>query len=185
MRFKKPLKPLSKATLDALAMRYAGRFAVSPAKLRSFLQRKIKERGLAPDFAPDLDQLIEKMSEYGAVSDQAVANMVIASHQRRGLGSSRMRQQLQLKQVDRDVADTVMEEKAVTPEILAIIYAQKKRLGVFRDDPATDPKRLEKDIAAMVRAGHRPGIAVRIVRAASVDELYESFGLEEGFDILP
>ncbi len=185
MRDKKALKPLTKASLENLALFYASRFTVTPAKLRSYLGRKIKERGVDPDATLDIDQLIEKLNDLGVVSDTAVANMVMSSHQRKGLGVSRTRQDMRTKQVAGDVADTVIQERVVEPEILAIIYARKKRLGVFREPAATDPKRQEKDISNMVRAGHRPGVAARIVRASSIEALMELFGLEEGFDALP
>lgn len=185
MRDKKALKPLTKASLENLALFYASRFAVTPAKLRSYLGRKIKERGIDPAAALDIDQLVEKMNELGVVSDAAVANMVMSSHQRKGLGVSRTRQDMRVKQVAGDVADIVIQERVIEPEILAIIYARKKRLGVFRAPAATDPKRQEKDISNMVRAGHRPAIAARIVRASSLEALMEYFGLEEGFDVLP
>jgi regulatory protein len=185
MRGKKALKPLEKASLENLALFYASRFAVTPAKLHSYLQRKLKERGLAEGFVPDLDQLVEKLTDLGVVSDQAVATMVIAGNQRRGLGASRTRQQLYHKQVAPDVAQASMEEQTVSPEILAIIFARKKRLGPFRDGLAADPKRIEKDIGAMVRAGHRPGTASRIIRASSLDAILEHFGLEPDFDVLP
>jgi regulatory protein len=185
MRGKKPLKPLTKASLEGLALFYTGRFAVTPAKLRSYLLRKMKERGLEVDFVPDIDQLVEKLAELGVVSDQAVANMVVSSQQRRGFGASRTRQQMYLKQVASDIADTTMQEQAITPEILAIIYARKKRLGMFRDTPAADPKRQEKDISNMVRAGHRPGLAASIIRATSMAALMDQYDLEDGFDSLP
>ncbi len=181
MRGKKALKPLTKTSLESLAMFYAGRFAVSPAKLRSYLSRKIKERGLAEDFVPDLDQLTEKLSEYGIVSDIAVATMVISSQQRRGFGASRTRQQLRHKMVARDVAEISMEEQAVSPEDLAILYAQKKRLGPFRLADTADAKLQQKEIGAMVRGGHAPGIAAKIVRAPSLAYVIELFGLD-GFD---
>jgi regulatory protein len=185
MRGKKPLKPLTKASLEGLALFHTSRFAVTPAKLRSYLLRKIKERNLEEGFAPDLDQLIEKLTELGVVSDQAVADMLVSSHHRRGFGAARTRQHMYMKQVASDVADTTMQQQAVTPEILAIIYARKMRLGVFRETPASDPKLSEKDISKMVRAGHRPGLAASIVRATSVAALMDQYDLEDGFDILP
>jgi regulatory protein len=185
MRDKKALKPLTKTSLENLALFYASRFAVTPAKLNSYLMRKIKERGVDPAATLDVDQLVEKLTELGVVSDQAVANMVMSSHQRKGFGVSRTRQHMRLKQVAADVANRTVEEQVINPEILAIIYARKKRLGVFRFPPSTDPKRQEKDISNMVRAGHRPGTAARIVRASSEAALLELFDLEEGFDVLP
>jgi regulatory protein len=179
MRGKKALKPFTKASLESLAMYYAGRFAVSPAKLRSYLTRKIKERGLDEGFTPDLDQLTEKLSEYGIVSDAAVANMVISGQQRRGFGASRTRQQLRHKMVASDVAEASMEEQAVSPENLAILYAQKKRLGPFRLAGAADAKQQQKEMGAMVRGGHAPGLSSKIIRAPSLAYLAELFGLED------
>jgi regulatory protein len=180
MRGKKALKPLTKTSLESLAMFYAGRFAVSPAKLRSYLARKIKERGLEEDFIPNLDQLTEKMEEYGIVSDAAVATMVISGQQRRGFGASRTRQQLRHKMVASDVAETSMEEQAISPQHLALLYAEKKRLGPFRLADSADARQQQKEIGAMVRGGHAPGIAAKIIRAPTRAYLVELFGLEEG-----
>jgi regulatory protein len=75
--------------LQRLAIHYVGRYATSRAKLKSYLARKVKERGYEGP-GPDLDDLAERLSRLGYIDDAAFASSRAASLQRRGYGARRI-----------------------------------------------------------------------------------------------
>ena len=65
--------PLDEPRLNELAVRYVGRFATTRAKLRSYLQRKIRERGWAEAPLPDLELITDRFAELGYIDDAGFA----------------------------------------------------------------------------------------------------------------
>ena len=62
-RTRRPAPPLDEDALQALALRYAARFATSRAKLSAYLARKLAERGWGGDAPPDPDALIARLAD--------------------------------------------------------------------------------------------------------------------------
>ena len=60
---RKPRPPLNGETLNELALAYVGRFATTRAKLRSYLTRKVRERGWYDGPAVDLEVLAERFNQ--------------------------------------------------------------------------------------------------------------------------
>ena len=57
---RKARPPLDAAKLEELALGYVGRFATSRAKLRTYLQRKLRERGWDGEAEPPIEALADK-----------------------------------------------------------------------------------------------------------------------------
>ncbi len=155
--------PLGPAKLEELALSYVARFATSAAKLRDYLMRKLRERGWEgeDDAAEVIAALTVRFVDAGYVDDEAFARARSGSLLRRGFGARRISQALGAAGIAEHVRDTVRagqdEERAA-----ALAFARKKRLGPFGPPPADRPAR-EKQIAAMLRAGHRLDSARKLV----------------------
>lgn len=156
-RDRTPPPPLDAAALERLALRYVERFATSRGRLADYLARKLRERGAAG--AVDPRAVAERMAERGYVDDAAFAEARARSMARRGLGSRRVTQTLRQAGIEADEIARTADESS--PVEAALTFARRRRIGPFATTPA-DPKTREKQIAALVRAGHGYALARRI-----------------------
>jgi regulatory protein len=159
---RRPRPALDQAKLDELALRYVGRFATTRSKLRSYLARKLRERGWAGQGDADTAAVADRLAELGYVDDAAYALARTRSLSGRGYGARRVRQSLQaagVGEADRAPADELAEAERVEA---ALRFARRRRLGPFAHAPAERDER-ERQIAAMIRAGHSFGLARAIV----------------------
>src|SRR5678816_4043514 len=102
---RKPRPPLDAAKLNELALAYVGRFATTRAKLKTYLARKVRERGWDGGSAIDLEALAERFAEQGYVDDAAYALSKSRSLTGRGYGLRRVDQSLRMAGVeDEDAA---------------------------------------------------------------------------------
>jgi regulatory protein len=160
-----PPKPLGTARLEELALAYAARFAVSAAKLSDYLRRKLRERGWEGESEPPVEAIVARFVAAGYVDDAAYARAKSGSMLRRGLGMRRVNQAM-------DVAGIAGEDREAAragPSIqrhAALALARKRRLGPYGPSPADRAGR-EKQIAALLRAGHPLDSARELVNAAS------------------
>lgn len=160
---RKSLPPLDEAALNELALRYVGRFATTRAKLRSYLARKIRERGWDGAREPDLARIADLFSDQGYVDDQAYALSKSQSLTGRGYGKRRIAATLRaagIEEEDSGAAHEHADEEAVSA---AMRYARRRGIGPFADHPVNDPKERERALAAMIRAGHSFELARRIL----------------------
>ena len=158
---RRPPKPLNAATLDALALRYVERFATTRGKLAAYLTRKIRERGWEGTPA-DPQAVAERMAGYGYVDDRAFAEAKAAALTRRGYGTRRVSQALRAAHVAEADAESALEESADAAFASALAFARRRRLGPFGAAPADDRGR-DRQIGAMIRAGHAFSLARRII----------------------
>jgi regulatory protein len=154
---KRPPRPLEPARLEELALAYVARFATSRAKLEVYLRRKLRERGWAGEGEPPVAALAARMVAAGYVDDAAYASAKGQSLLRRGYGLRRVAQALDADGIaaeDRGglAADRESQRRA------ALALARKRRFGPFGAAPP-DRERREKQLAAMLRAGHAPATA--------------------------
>lgn len=166
---RRPLTPLTSADLERFALRYVERYATTRAKLAAYLSRKIRERGWAEEKMADVEGLAGRMAELGYVNDRLYAESKAGAMARRGLGARRVHQALRFDGVEE--ADTaalalVIEEAA---RASAIAFARRRRIGPYARETA-DRLLMEKQMAAMIRAGHAPSLARAIVRMAPGDD---------------
>ena len=163
---KPPPRPLGAARLEELALAYAARFAVSAAKLADYLRRKLRERGWDGEEAPPVEAIVARFVAAGYVDDAAYARAKSGSMLRRGLGMRRVSQAM-------DAAGIAGEDREAaragqgTQRRAALAHARKRRLGPF-GPPTADRAGREKQIAAMLRAGHPLDSARELVNAVSV-----------------
>jgi regulatory protein len=175
-RTRRPRPPLSSEKLHELALAYVGRFATTRAKLRTYLSRKVRERGWDGGPAPDFEAIAERFAAQGYVDDAAYALSKSRSLTGRGYGSRRVDQSLRTAGVeDQDAAPAREHAKADRVEA-ALHFAERRRLGPFASE-VPDRKERERALAAMIRAGHgfslsraivdtRPGAEINLVELA-------------------
>lgn len=162
---RKPPRPLDAARLDELALAYVARFATTAAKLEAYLARKLRERGWEGESAPPVEAIVTRFVALGYVDDAAWARARSGSLLRRGYGMRRVRQALGMAGV-KDALDDVPGEGAQRGAALAL--ARKRGFGPF-GRALPDRITREKQIAAMLRAGHPLDSARELVDAASVE----------------
>lgn len=156
-------QPLTPARLEELALAYVARFATTQAKLSAYLRRKLQERGWEGEGSPAVDALVGRYTELGYVDDAAWARMKAGSLLQRGYGARRVGEALGQAGIEEDLrAD--MRPPEIEQRRAALVLARRRRFGPFALQPPDRPAR-EKQIAAMLRAGHPLDIARRIVDA--------------------
>jgi regulatory protein len=168
-------RPIDAARLDEMALAYVARFATSRARLESYLRRKLRERGWAGEGEPPLAALAERMIDAGYVDDAAYARARSGSLLRRGYGLRRVDEALGAAGIADEVrADVRPGEGAARRAALAM--ARKRGLGPFgaaKGGGPLDRGLREKQIAAMLRAGHPLDSARELVDARSTEAAEE------------
>ena len=168
-RGKRAPKPLNPALFEEIALAYVARFSTSAGKLERYLRRKLRERGWEDASKPPFDALIGRYVELGYVDDEGFARDKAGSLLRRGYGGRRVGQALREAGIAEELRERMRPDEAAARRA-ALTLARKRRFGPFGAAPLDKPLR-EKQIAAMLRAGHTLDNAREIVDAASVAEL--------------
>ena len=156
--------PLDARRLNDLALHYVARFATSAAKLQDYLKRKLRERGWEGEGDPELAALTEKLVAAGYIDDAAYARAKSGALLRRGYGARRVGQVLSAAGIAEETRVEVRASDAAQRGA-ALALARKRRFGPF--GPADlDRAGRDKQIAAMLRAGHPFDHARALVNAA-------------------
>ena len=159
---RKPRPPLDEAKLNELALSYVGRFATSRSKLLVYLKRKLRERGWADGREPPLDELADRLVRLGYVDDRAYALSKARALTGRGYGERRVRQALSQAGIGEEEAIDARELAEAEAIDSALRFARRRSFGPFATERA-DPRRRERELAAMIRAGHGFGLARAII----------------------
>lgn len=170
-------KPLDSARLEELALAYVARFATSAAKLEAYLRRKLRERGWAGEDEPGLAALVDRFVRNGYVDDRAFALARGGSLLRRGYGRRRIDQALGAAGIAEDLRDEARGSVAAQRSA-ALALARKRGFGPFSAVELDRPRR-EKQVAALLRAGHPLDSARRIVDAEAIAALEDWAAAEE------
>jgi regulatory protein len=163
-RHKRAPQPLTAPELERLGLSYVGRYAATRAKLRTYLLRKLRERGWAGEGEPPVERIAERFSELGYVDDRAFAIARSEAMGRRGLGLRRVDQALKIAGIEEDDGAPARELAREGGWSSALKFAQRRRIGPFASEVPDRPGR-EKALAAMLRAGHPMHLARRLVAA--------------------
>lgn len=167
---RRPPKPLNGERLHELALFYVGKFATTRAKLKSYLNRKLRERGWEEEGPPNVERLVERLSASGLVDDASYALSKSRSLSERGYGAARVRQTLRAAGIDEDDGQAARELAADEAASAALRFARRKRIGPFAES-MLDRAAREKALAAMIRAGHGFEIAKALVNAEPGSEI--------------
>jgi regulatory protein len=168
---------LDRARLEELALGYVARFSTTRARLETYLRRKLRERGWDGEEEPPLAALAERLCAAGYIDDAAYARARSGSLLRRGYGAWRVDQALGAAGIDAELRRALRPD-AGEERRAALALAKKRGFGPFgpsgplgRGPP--DRARREKQLAAMLRAGHRLDSARELVDAPSVEAAHD------------
>lgn len=179
-RTNKPKKPVSEAYLERAALHYLERFSSTHANLIAVLTRKVRRRN-EENAPPTKDQqgwieaVAAKCVEYGYVDDARYARQRFESLLRKGKPLRTIAQDLRYKGVPGSLVDEVMAEAQEEREedadlCAAAAYVRRRRFGPFRRADRCADEKIEKEKAAMMRAGFSFSL-VKQVLEASEEEL--------------
>jgi len=192
-REKKRPRKVTERYLGNVARWYVERYAPCTGQLRRALMKRVR-RGLAEhggdreEAEAWVEAVIAKQVEIGAVKDDAFARAWAESYHRRGVALRDIRYRLRGKGLPNAIVDAAMatlrEEAEGDPDLAAACaYARRRRFGPFRALPEKRKARAEKDLAAMMRAGHRYGHVKRVLACEDLDAFFlldaQAKGLEE------
>lgn len=164
-RHKKPRPPFDEDALERTALHYVGRYATTKARLRSYLTRKVRERGWEGEGRPPIDRLVDRVSGLGYIDDSAFAIARAASLGRRGYGQRRVNQALQAAGIEEEDAGPAKEQARLGALTSALRFAERRRIGPYASSvPARETR--QKAFAAMARAGHPIEIIRRVLDLA-------------------
>ncbi len=176
---KRPPKPLDARRLNDLALHYVARFATSAAKLADYLRRKLRERGWEGEGEPDVAALTANFVAAGYIDDAAYARAKSGALLRRGFGARRVGQVLNAAGIAEETRAEVRASDAAQRRA-ALALAMKRRFGPFGPPPADRAAR-EKQVAAMLRAGH-PLDFVRALLSAPDEQAAQDWAGEANED---
>lgn len=177
----KSKRKLSEAYVQRAALFYLERFSASERHLRSVLLRKMKRRleegqTITADHLAWLDAAIEDCKSFGYIDDKRYATSRADSLTRRGKPLRMIRQDLRAKGVsadDTDAALKALSENSADPDLsAALAYARRRGFGAYRR-PDRPGKGLEKELAAMARAGFSFDLAKRVLTADGPETLVQ------------
>jgi regulatory protein len=157
----KARRPLTAASLEAAALRYLERFQTTRARLARHLAQKVRASGWEPEAPPDIPGLVERLAARGYLDEAAFADARVRGMVRKGLGARRVADRLIADGVEAGHATALAGE--ADEEAQARAFARRKRLGPHGEGQA-DRARWQRDLAAMLRAGHRADVARRVLR---------------------
>ena len=166
----RPRKPLNRERMHELALFYVGKFATTRAKLATYLNRKLRERGWEGDGVPDVERLVERLAASGLIDDALYAQSKARSLTERGYGMARVRQSLRAAGINETDGAEAQEQAAEGAAQAALRFARRRRIGPYAEKTLERPDR-EKALAAMVRAGHGFELARAVVNAEPGSEL--------------
>ncbi|NRG18807.1 regulatory protein RecX [Rhizobiales bacterium] len=179
MKFRRPPKPPTEERLKRSAIAYLQRYSSSEDNLRQVLQRKVMRAAMALELNPDdFQDMIRDTVGFcvrnGLVDDRAYAETKIAGLRRRGRSTSRIKATLVAKGVSKDLIDETLDDDPKSEIAAAMRFAKRRRFGPWRTTLAVDHKLMEKETAALCRAGFSYALARKIVTAENVDALRQS-----------
>lgn len=175
---RRKLPPLTEEKLRELALAYVARFSTSAGRLSAFCKRKLRERGyegaeegVRP---PDIDALVARFVAQGFVDDAGFAQAKTGSLLRRGYGKRRIGEALRGDGIAEDLRERTSPGEMSLREAAAA-YARRRRLGPFARAliPPGDRATYEKQLAALLRAGHDTGHARHVLAATSPEAVEE------------
>jgi regulatory protein len=161
----RPPRPLDPAKLEELALAYVARFATSAGKLLGYLNRKLRERGWAEGEAADPDALVARFVAAGYIDDAGYARARADGLRRRGYGARRVEQALVQAQIGEEERSAARGDEG-SARRAALVMVRKRGFGPFGSEQP-DRERRERQIAAMLRAGHPLDSARRLIDASS------------------
>ena len=170
---------VSRAGIEAAALRYLERFDCSVARLRKVLSERVAKAaraGVAEAAAAPaiIEELLERYQSSGLIDDQRFAKNFAARQRDRGMSRRMIEQKLRARGIGAEVLQELLprNESAASELEAARAFARRRRLGPHRKPELRDEYR-RKDLMAMARAGFNYDTASRVVgNGSSSDDAF-------------
>ena len=174
-----PKRPpsVSRAALEAAALRYLERFDCSAARLRKVLNERIVKAARAgvegAAAAPAIvEELLERYQSSALIDDRRFAKNFAERQRDRGASRRMIEQKLQQRGISSEVVQELLprHDSAQVELAAAHAFAKRRRLGPHRKPEQRELYR-RKDLMAMARAGFNYDTASRVVgNSSSTDD---------------
>jgi len=160
---------VSRAALEAAALRYLERFDCSTARLRKVLTERIGKAARAgvegaAEAPAIVEELLVRYQGSGLINDERFAKNFAARQQDRGASRRMIEQKLRARGISSEVFEQVApRNQSADGELEAAqAFARRRRLGPHRKPEAREEFR-RKDLMALARAGFSYDIASRVI----------------------
>jgi regulatory protein len=164
---------VTRAGIEASALRYLERFDCSVARLRKVLNERIAKAaraGVAEAAAAPaiVEEFLLRYQSSGLIDDQRFAKNFAARQRDRGMSGRMIEQKLRARGISAEVVQQLLPrgESASIELEAARAFARRRRLGPHRKPDVREAYR-RKDLMAMARAGFNYDIASRVVGNSS------------------
>lgn len=162
----RPPRELTRAALEAAALRYLDRFDCTAARLKSVLMRRIApgtEEALRQSARRWIEELLERYQSSGLLDDRRFAQHFSERQRERGASRRMIQFKLRARGVSAETVHALTASSGRGDELeAAIAFAKRRRLGPYRAESERVAKR-SKDLAAMARAGFERDTALRAI----------------------
>jgi regulatory protein len=154
-------KKVTAGYLERAALHYLGRFSSSEHNLRQVLERKIYRRSESPvteEHKGWIEDVVRKCIKYGYLNDETYAARRGELLQRRGKPVRSIGMDLHQKGIDSELVKQVLaqlegETEGGADARAAAMYVKRRRFGPYRRESTDLSEKVEKELAAMMRAG--------------------------------
>lgn len=160
---------VTRAGIEAAALRYLERFDCSTARLRKVLSERVAKAARAgvaeASAAPAIiEELLLRYQSSGLIDDQRFAKNFAARQHDRGASRRMIEQKLRARGIASDVLQQLLPraESAASELEAARAFARRRRLGPHRKPELREAHR-RKDLMALARAGFDYDTASRVV----------------------
>jgi regulatory protein len=168
---------VTRAGIEASALRYLERFDCSVARLRKVLSERIAKAaraGVAEAAAAPaiVEELLLRYQSSGLIDDQRFAKNFAARQRDRGMSRRMIEQKLRARGITAEVVQELLprSDSAESELAAAHAFARRRRLGPHRKPDLREAYR-RKDLMAMARAGFNYDTASRVVgNSRSIDD---------------
>jgi regulatory protein len=168
---------VTRAGLEASALRYLERFDCSTARLRKVLSERVAKAARAgveaAAAAPALiEEILQRYGENGLLNDERFAQNFAQSLRGRGGSRRVIEMKLRARGISGELAQQALKggESPATSELEAAqAFARRRRLGPHRK-PELRAEFRQKDLMALARAGFDFDTAKRVIGNSSSDD---------------
>ena len=162
-------KAPTKARLRNIALYYLERFESSEETLRQVLKRRINKYAFVnKEYNPSeayqwTEEVIDECLSHNFVNDRRFAEFKVNGYLNAGKPKRYIEQKLKQKGIDEKTISSVFEEANYSEKDTALNFAQKKKIGCFRNSEEERQNFRQKDLGTLIRAGFDYDIAKEIV----------------------
>ncbi len=169
-------KKITKMRLKNIALYYLERYESSVKNLREVLKRRVDKYAFQmPDFNKNeaygwIEEVVQDCVRLKYVDDERFATIKIKNYLLAGKSQRYIQQKLQTKGIQADFIEDCIAKENYDPKQAALMLAQKKRIGPYRNSAAERIKNRQKDFGILLRAGFDYDVVCDILNENFNDE---------------